>query len=121
MAPGIASLTLHRQQVACRRRLWRSCAAQVYKRVPLGWARVGHKRLIFLDELAEIQPLVTAGGIGVLCSSSKGDLPTSPALEDLLNAGQGFGGTFKGPGVGQENAAYPFDLQSRSLLLMRGL
>ena len=91
--------------MACRRRLWRSCAAQVYKRVPGGWASVGHKRLIFLDELAEIQPLVTAGGIGVQCSSRKGDLPTSPALEDLLNAGQGFGGSFKGLGVGQGNAA----------------
>ena len=37
--------------------------------------------------MAEIQLLVTAGGVGVLCGRGKGDLSTVPPLEDLLDAG----------------------------------
>ena len=68
-------------------------------------ACVRDKLSIFNNQLVDIQFLAAAGGIGVLCCCGKGDLTTSPTLEDLLNAGQSLGGTFKRPGIGKGNTA----------------
>ncbi len=53
---------------------------------------------IFLEQLVEIQPLMTAGVVRFLCCSSKGDLTTVPTLEDLLDAREGCINPFLEPG-----------------------
>ena len=48
---------------------------------------------IFIDQLVDIQFLMTAGGVGRGRRSSKGDAPTIPTLEQLLDKWQCLNGS----------------------------
>ena len=92
MFPSLEAL--HRQCLAINRWLAFKADTQVLqdRKVVLSprcLASVGDELPIFLKKLVEIHLLMTAGGVGFLCCSSKGDLTTVPPLEDLLNAREG--------------------------------
>ena len=85
---------LHRQCLAINRWLAFKADTQVLQNrqvvvSPGCIASVGDELSIFRKQLVEIQLLMTAGGVGFLCCSSKGDLTTVPPLKDLLDARQG--------------------------------
>ena len=56
-------------------------------------ARTRDKLPIFINQLAEIQLLMAAVGVGRDRRSSKGDAPTIPTLEQLLDKWQCLNGS----------------------------
>ena len=81
---------LRHQPVACLQNRLAGCSEQADSYV--AWLCYKHsgRITIFLEQLVEIQPLMTAGGVRFLCCSSKEDLTTVPTLEDLLDAREGY-------------------------------
>ena len=69
---------------------------------------------IFIDQLAEIQFLLAAAGVGRGRRSSKGDAPTIPTLEQLLDKWQGLNGAPLRPVVIQRKSAVTRNIEAHA-------